>query len=399
MRAGVSTEAPDVLRRARGARSSLPGAEPARWLRMLAMWLALAAGAGAAAAQDAGTGYPPVVAERALVFPQDFGAHPDYRSEWWYITGWLRDAAGVERGFQLTFFRVRTLIGEDNPSRFAPRQLVLAHAAVADPAHGRLRHAERSGRIHPGLVEAAQGRTAVRVDGWSLEGGDTLEAGYRGRIEADDFGFELAFAVDRPPVLNGRAGFSQKAPDPLNASHYYSRPHLKASGMLRIDGETVAVDGHAWLDHEWSSEILPAAASGWDWIGINLADGGGLMAFRMRDREGRAMWAAATLSGRDGARRVFPPDQVRFEPLRHWRSPRTGTEYPVAWAITVGERRYRLQPLMDDQELDSRASTGALYWEGAVVLHEDGEGVAQGGGREAGRGYLEMTGYAERLRM
>lgn len=402
MDTGVDRGAPDgpqAGRHARGPRLPAPGAGPARWLRRLAVWFALAVAAGPAAGQGAGTGYPPVVPGRELVFPQDFGAHPDYRTEWWYITGWLRDAAGVERGFQLTFFRVRTLIGEDNPSRFAPRQLVLAHAAVADPAHGRLRHAERSGRIHPGLVEAEEGRTAVRVDGWFLEGGDTLETGYRSRIEADDFGFELDFAADRAPVLNGRAGFSQKAPDPLNASHYYSRPQLKVSGKLRVDGATVAVDGHAWLDHEWSSEILPAGASGWDWIGINLADGGGLMAFRLRDQEGRALWAAATLSGRDGARRILTPAEVRFEPLRHWRSPRTGVEYPVAWAITVGERRYRLSPLMDDQELDSRASTGAIYWEGAVLLHEDGEGAAPDGGREAGRGYLEMTGYAERLRM
>lgn len=129
---------------------------------MLAALLMLAGG-GVAQGQDAGPPYPPVLPGKALVFPQDLGAHPDYRTEWWYITGWLRDAAGVERGFQLTFFRVRTRIGEDNPSRFAPRQLVLAHAAVADPASGRLRHAERSGRAYPGLVEALEGRTAVRV--------------------------------------------------------------------------------------------------------------------------------------------------------------------------------------------------------------------------------------------
>ena len=159
---------------------------------MLAALLMLAGG-GVAQGQDAGPPYPPVLSGKALVFPQDLGAHPDYRTEWWYITGWLRDAARVERGFQLTFFRVRTRIGEDNPSRFAPRQLVLAHAAVADPASGRLRHAERSGRAYPGLVEALEGRTAVRVDDWLLEGGDSSQAGYRSRIDAEDFGFALDF--------------------------------------------------------------------------------------------------------------------------------------------------------------------------------------------------------------
>jgi len=366
-------------------------------LRVLLLGALMLVCGGAAQAQDSGPPYPPVVPGKALVFPQDFGAHPAYRTEWWYITGWLRDAAGVERGFQLTFFRVRTRIGEDNPSRFAPRQLVLAHAAVADPATGRLRHAERSGRAYPGLVEALEGRTAVRVDDWFLEGGESPAAGYRSRIEAEDFGFELEFTPDRAPVPNGRDGYSQKAPDPLNASYYYSRPQLAVSGSLRLDGEPVAVSGHAWLDHEWSSEILPEGARGWDWIGINLGDGGGLMAFRMRDHEGRALWAAATTSTRAGSVRIHPPTEVRFEPLRRWRSPRTGIEYPVEWAVSVGERRYRLRPLMDDQELDSRASTGAIYWEGAVRLHEAGEGAEEG--PELGRGYLEMTGYAERLRM
>lgn len=341
--------------------------------------------------------YPPVLSGQALQFPRDFGAHPDYRTEWWYITGWLRDEAGVERGFQLTFFRVRTRIGEDNPSRFAPRQLVLAHAAVADPATGRLRHAERAARAYPGLAEAVEGRTAVRVGDWFLAGGEAALAGYRSRIEAEDFGFELEFEPGRAPVLNGSAGFSQKAPDPINASYYYSRPQLKVSGTLKLDGRTLAVTGHAWLDHEWSSEILPEGARGWDWIGINLHDGGSLMLFQMRDGEGRVMWAAGTLGDAQGGARRFRPDEVRFEPLRYWQSPRTGARYPVEWRLHLADgRTLHLAPLMDDQELDSRASTGAVYWEGAVRLRE---ASPDGQERETGQGYLEMTGYADRLRM
>lgn len=356
--------------------------------------------AGAVRAQAPAGGYPPVLPGTPLAFPQDFGAHPDYRTEWWYITGWLRDEAGTARGFQLTFFRVRTLIGEDNPSAFAPRQLVLAHAAVADPAHGRLRHAERSGRVLPGLVEAKQGRTAVRIEDWFLEGGDTALAGYRSRIEAEDFGFDLAFEPGRTPVANGREGFSQKTPDPLNASHYYSRPQLAVTGTLRLDGRELAVTGKAWLDHEWSSEILPENARGWDWIGINLHDGGGLMGFQMRDSEGRPMWAAGTLSDAKGGVQVLGPEDLRFSALRHWRSPRTGIEYPVEWALALADgRRFAIRPLMDDQELDSRASTGAIYWEGAVRLHALSANGEAGRDTVVGEGYLEMTGYAERLRM
>jgi predicted secreted hydrolase len=354
--------------------------------------------------------YPPVLPGRTLVFPRDFGAHPDYRTEWWYITGWLRDSAGAERGFQLTFFRVRTLIGEDNPSRFAPRQLILAHAAVADPASGRLLHAERSARACPGLAGAASGSTRVEVDGWSLlreaateEGAPAAraEAGgverYHGRIDAEDFGFELRFEAAHPPLLNGRGGFSQKAPDPLNASYYYSRPQLGVSGRLRLGSEILDVDGHAWLDHEWSSEILPEGASGWDWIGINLHDGGSLMLFQMRAARGGALWAAGTLGDAAGSARSFAADELRFEPLRYWTSPRTGTRYAVEWRLYLADGRVLgLRPLMDDQELDSRASTGAVYWEGAVRLYEHD---ADGSEREIGQGYLEMTGYAERLNM
>lgn len=332
--------------------------------------------------------YPPVLEGRALVFPQDSGAHPDFRTEWWYITGWIADDKGVERGFQVTFFRVRTLIGEDNPSAFAPRQLVLAHAALAEPTEGRLLHAERSARALEPLAGAVVGDTRVWVDDWSLVHEDGT---YRTRIVADDFSLALEMVAPAPPVLNGREGFSQKAPAPLNASYYYSRPQLRVSGSLARHGQTVSVSGHAWMDHEWSSEILPEGATGWDWVGINLNDGGSLMGFQMRGRDGKPIWSAGTLRSASGEVDILKPRDIAFSAGRRWASARSGAEYPVEWRISVGERSFELRPLMDDQELDSRRSTGAIYWEGAVRLFEQGV--------EAGRGYLEMTGYAERLQM
>ena len=329
--------------------------------------------------------YPAVVPSATLTFPDDHGAHPAYRTEWWYITGWLEDEAGRERGFQVTFFRVRTGIGEDNPSRFSPRQLILAHAAVADPGTGRLLHAERAERAQEPLVGAAVGATHAWIYDWRLQGTAT---GYRAAIDAKDFAFDLAFAADRPPVLNGKRGFSQKAPDPINASYYYSRPQLEVTGTLRLGDTTHEVRGRAWLDHEWSSELLPDRASGWDWIGINLHDGGALMAFQMRDQDDAALWTAGTRVSPSWQATALRPDQVRFRPQRRWQSPRTGIEYPVEWQIDVDGRRLLLQPLMDDQELDSRRSTGAIYWEGAVRVLEQGA--------EIGRGYLEMTGYGEK---
>jgi len=151
------------------------------------------------------------------------------------------------------------------------------------------------------------------------------------------------------------------------------------------------VTGLAWLDHEWSSELLPEGAQGWDWIGVNFDDGSALMAFQLRGDDGRPIWSAATLRQAGGDSQALPPQAVVFAPLRQWRSARTGIAYPVEWQVRIGVRRLRLQPLIDDQELDSRRSTGALYWEGAVRVAE--------GGREVGRGYLEMTGYGEKMRV
>jgi predicted secreted hydrolase len=153
----------------------------------------------------------------------------------------------------------------------------------------------------------------------------------------------------------------------------------------------IAVKGTAWLDHEWSSDMMAPEASGWDWAGINLADGGSLMAFRMRDATGGAVWAGGTLRTADGRARTFAPADVRFTGRRMWRSPRTGIEYPVAMTLAVPGAEFTLEPMQDDQELDSRASTGTIYWEGAVRALQSG--------RETGRGYLELTGYGAPLRL
>lgn len=332
--------------------------------------------------------FAPVLPGRRLAFPADHGAHPDFRTEWWYATGWLNLPEGSPLGFQITFFRVRTGIGEANASAFAPRQLILAHAALADPALGRLRHDERSARVGFGRAGFATDRTRVWVDDWHFE---QQAERYRAEVRSAEFAYALNLVPNGPPMLNGRAGFSTKAADPRHASYYYSRPQLKVEGTLTLAGKTRPVSGQAWLDHEWSSEVLPPGAQGWDWIGINLADGSALMAFRLRGVAGSALWSAATFRQADGSTRSLPPAAVTFEALRQWRSPRTGIAYPVEWRVRLEQRLFRLQVLMDDQELDSRRSTGAIYWEGAVRLLEDE--------REVGRGYLEMTGYGEKMRL
>lgn len=339
-----------------------------------------------AAATPVSDEYPGVVADHAIDFPRDAGAHPAYRSEWWYITGWLQDSAGASFGVQVTFFRNRPRVAESNPSAFAPRQLLFAHAAIGDPRHGRLRHDQRAAREGFGLAGAAEDTTAVWIDDWSLKLAGNV---YVATVAARDFQFTLRFALTQDTLLQGQEGFSRKGPSMANASYYYSQPQLAVSGSLAVEGKTMSVTGTAWFDHEWSSAAMASEASGWDWTGINLDDGGALMAFRMRDRSGAAFWAGGKFRAADRTTRTLAPADVRFMPNRRWRSPRTGVEYPVSMRIAVGGDEYTLQPLMDDQELDSRASTGTIYWEGAVR--------ALRGGRNVGRGYLELTGYGKPL--
>jgi len=350
--------------------------------RFLAVPLAFAVPAAAAGR------YPAVVPGTPLRFPRDHGAHPDYRIEWWYITGQVADPAGHGYGIQVTFFRIRPDLDDTNPSAFAPRELLFAHAAIADSRRGRLRHEQRAARAGFGLAGAARDTTRVWIDDWTLELGAD---GYRARAGARDFALDLRFAVTEGPLLQGVDGYSRKGPDPRQASWYYSRPQLATTGELAQDGSAVSVTGRAWLDHEWSSEVMAPGAVGWDWTGINFDDGGALMAFRMRDATGEAMWAAATLRAADGRVRTFGPEAVRFAPLRRWRSPRTQVEYPVGCAVRAGDLDVALEPAMDDQELDASTSTGTVYWEGAVR--------ALRGGREVGRGYLELTGYGRPLRL
>ena len=317
--------------------------------------------------------YPKVTPQKILQFPRDHGAHPDYRQEWWYVTGWLKTARGEDLGFQVTFFRARPDIETSNPSSFTPRQIILAHAALSDPRHGRLRHDERASRTALGLAGSKEGTTSVWVDDWKLE----LESNrYRARIQARDFSFDLEFNSNETPVLQGESGFSRKGNGAGEASYYYSRPQLAVRGTAN----GAPVTGTAWLDHEWSSQYMAAEATGWDWCGLNLDGGESLMAFRMRGKNGEA---------------IFSPPDTSFQVLRTWKSPRTGATYPVEMIVKAKGQEFLLKPLMDDQELDARASTGTIYWEGAVVAYRADGGAA----KPAGRGYLELTGYWRPLKL
>jgi predicted secreted hydrolase len=376
----------------------------------------------------AGENPPLGITHRPLRFPADHGAHPDTHVEWWYVTGWLRiaDASSSSTpaptapdpthrpdfGFQVTFFRTRTGLAASSASRFAARQLVFAHVAVTDLAAASssgnaqprpLQHDQRIAREGFGLVQTPgpEGRQVVRLQDWSLARAPAT-AGSGGPIEiavrADRFALALTLQATQPVMLQGEAGYSQKGPLARQASHYYSEPQLAVQGRIQRGAEganprAVAVTGRAWLDHEWSDEYLPPEAVGWDWIGFNLFDGGALMAFRLRRPDGSALWGGGSYRDARGSLRTFAAGELAFRPLRVWTSPRTGVRYPVEWQLETPVGAFRIAALADDQELDSRGSTGAVYWEGLSVL----SGTTDG--RPLGWGYLELTGYAERLKM
>ena len=350
-------------------------------MRRLVAFAALLAFALATLAAD----YAPVRPGLQLAFPADFGAHPEHRIEWWYATGHLETPKGP-MGFQVTFFRLRNKAADANPSRFSPTQLLFAHAALADPAHGKLRHDQRIARAFPALAEARPGDTDVFIDDWSFK---RVDGRYVARIPGEGFTLDLVLTPTQPVLPQGDGGYSRKGPLPSQASGYYSEPNLAVTGTVKVGGQAIEAKGTAWLDHEWSSEILAENAVGWDWVGLNLEGGGALMAFRLRDKAGATVWASGTKRS-DGKLRVFANDEVRFTPRRTWRSPRTGATWPVEMDFEVAGERWSVAPLMDDQEMDARGSTGTLYWEGAVT--------ATGPNGEKGRGYLELTGYSERLR-
>lgn len=327
---------------------------------------------------------------RTLQFPGDLGSHPDHAIEWWYLTGRLLSGER-EFGFQLTFFRSRVPGTQQMRSNFAAKQLFFAHAAITDVKSKKLLHDQRIAREGFGVAQAAQDDARITLRDWSLVRELT---GYRAHMTGPDFGFTLKLQETQALLLQGEQGWSRKGPQAEQASYYYSLPQLKTSGILRLEGRDFPVEGTAWLDHEWSQSLLDPQAVGWDWIGMNLLDGSALTAFQLRDKSGAAVWDGGSFrSAKKGVTpQIFSRGEVVFKPLRFWTSTLTKARYPVEWQVQTPGAVYTVKAVIDPQELDSRNSTGAVYWEGLSELFDNQ-------GQLLGRGYLEMTGYASPLRM
>ncbi len=339
------------------------------------------------------TGFERALEPRAFEFPADHGSHPEFRSEWWYVTANLRARSGAGYGVQFTLFRSAT---EPTPatvaSAWATNQLYMAHLAVSDQSAGRFDAFDRFAR--GGSLELAGARTAPFVawlEDWRLEQlpgqGSRQLPGFRLTAADQGVAIELAMQSTKPAVLQGQAGLSRKGAIPGNASYYYSLTRLTVAGRVTIDGHSEAVEGTAWLDREWGSSALEPGQVGWDWFALQLDDDTELMLYQMRRDDGSVDAASAgVLVQQDGSSVSLSSSDFTVSSTARWRSPHSGVEYPARWQIVVPSLQTRLEirPTMSDQEL----RLAFRYWEGAVRV----EG-AVAGQQVGGVGFVEFTGY------
>ena len=332
---------------------------------------------------------------RIFRFPTDHGSHPEFRIEWWYVTGHLTSGDGARHGFQATFFRRAGARSTNTPAtvstNFASDELYLAHMAWLDVGTGTFRHEERLNR-RGWDADADTRRLAVRNGNWSLRdvGNDDFEL--RGGVQAE-VAWTLTLNPKKPLVIFGTNGVSRKAAEPWAASHYLTFSRLAVTGRMRRGSNAQTVQGEAWMDHELSSSQLGQGQIGWDWLSVQLQDGRELMAYRMRREDGKTdPFSTVAWIDREGRVRQFGPDHFTWKTEGVWKSPHSGAQYPAVVVLSTPkweakpEEILRIEPLAADQELSGLGGS-IPYWEGACR-------VLDSQGRVVGNAFLEMTGYA-----
>jgi len=335
------------------------------------------------------------VGVREWSFPRDHGSHPDYRTEWWYFTGNLRDGHGDRYGYQLTFFRQGIRLEPADPDNpWSIRDLYLAHFAMTDVAAATFASKDLASRAGPGLAGASEDRMDVWLFDWSAAMEDsTIRIHARGA----DMHLTLELHPRKPPVFHGDGGLSAKGPAEGQASYYVSFTDLESRGVITTSARKsdIVVTGVSWFDHEFGSNQLTRDQAGWDWFSLHLSDGRDLMIYLLRRTDGSVEPASSgTLVNAAGHTQHLALSDIRIDVLATWKSPRSGGLYPVKWRLRVPSQAIELEvsALLNDQELITEASTNVVYWEGAV----DGRGTSKGQAVTC-EGYVELTGYAGSL--
>ncbi len=337
--------------------------------------------------------FRPALPGYSFKFPRDHASHPAFQTEWWYYTGHL-NSNGRWFGYELTFFRV----GVDStraPARSAwIREVLFAHLALTDEQGRRFSFDQRLTRPALGMSGADTARYRVWVEDWSA-GLEPDGAAHRLRAFTPGFGIDLRLRPDKPVVIHGSKGVSQKSAGLGRASHYLSFTRMSTEGRIVTGADTLAVTGTSWMDHEFGSNQLGGGQVGWDWFAIQLDDGNELMLYRLRRANGTVEpMSSGTWVARDGTSEHLPLSAFEITSDRTWKSTRTSAVYPARWRVQVPGRQLDLtiEPVLADQELVMDGPVGVRYWEGSVRISGSAAGRPV-----TGRGYVELTGYAGRV--
>ncbi len=338
-------------------------------------------------------GFTVVDGSRPLTFPQDFGAHEDFRTEWWYYTGNVQMSEGRPFGFELTIFRVGLLpptAEVPSTSKWYGHSIYFAHFALSDIEANQFHAFERYSRPGPGLAGAQADPYKVWLEDWNIT--QQSPGVYRLQAEQDGIKIDLSLNDEMGVILHGENGYSRKGKGPGNASYYFSQPRLRTEGTVQIDGKSYPVSGLTWMDHEFSTSVLDPDQIGWDWFSLQFDDGPALMLYQLRERNGKISAASSsTYVDAQGNAQPIPLADFKIKAKEEWRSPNTQAVYPAAWEVQLNQPDCLLQvrPLMADQEVHFPAVT---YWEGAVRFEGACDGKAV-----SGKGYIELTGYGGKL--
>ncbi len=348
------------------------------------------------------TGFARAEAPRPFDFPTDHGPHPDFQTEWWYYTGNLATDDGRRFGYQLTFFRRALNPPTDRQERasdWATEQIYMAHFALTDVegSHSHYEKGKRSDSHHAferfsrgaaGLAGASSPPYRVWLEDWRVEQEGDDPGVVRMEAAQEDIAIDLQLIDRKGPIPQGDRGYSQKGPQPGNASYYYSQTRLQTSGTVQVGENTFAVEGWSWMDHEYSTSALGPNQVGWDWFALQLDDSTELMVFQIRTTDGGIdPLSSGTLIEANGDTRHLELEDFTITTEATWRSPHSGATYPSRWTVEVpsADLTLAIQPFIADQEMN----VSYAYWEGAVSV----EGQ-RAGETITGRGYIEMTGYA-----
>lgn len=329
--------------------------------------------------QGDASGFAAVTRENPIQLPRDHAAHPDFRTEWWYLTANLTDTAGQRWGLQWTLFR-HAMSAEPERFGWASPQIWMAHAAITSPTGHRYEERFARGGIGQAGVVATEDSFSAWIDDWRWDSvGPMFQAELT--FSVGDRRIRVTLQATGPFVRQGDQGFSQKSSSG-QASHYYSQPHIQASATVQDDDGITMLQGQAWLDREWSSELLGEQQRGWDWFSVHLEDGRKLMAFQLRERSGET-WRSGSIVETDGSIRLLGNADIHIRQQQSHRiqTPQGMLRLPLEWELAVPglDAKWQIRPLYPQQWM----GTAYPYWEGVIVVN----------GSTVGEGYMELTGY------